>query len=247
MNNFRKYLTIYFFLFVPFVSHAGTLVKLNEFKRSAISDLSVAGLNYGLSALYAVSVKDSSGKLKIFIWANDETEPRANASAGVIKAVSSMGIDNKRLITALVDSQNLLKIIVWQISVDGRSISRLGSYTGPSITDVDVTSSWLPGTFFVAARLTNGKLWTADFGVSGNSVTLSSQSTHGAVDSVSTGSDLGLYPVAVKTASGLKIINFWSGDYRGGSGTGGWSRMLKLVMVWQIKKNLSLFLTTTDQ
>lgn len=201
------------------LARADTLTKLSEVKRGEISRLSIAGLNFGRSGLFVTAVRDDEDKLRVLVWANAETEPRAVATAGTVTEVATAALSRKRFVTAVRDGDDHLRVIAWQASEDGRAVERLGTSVGPRISKLAAASS-AADTVFIAARRSDGRLFASYFEVVGDSVNPKESETYAEVGTIAASS--GTTNTAAMRDSGgkLRLIHFWNPLFRGGTGTG---------------------------
>lgn len=220
--SFRRLFLILSLSFtLPSMVAADTLRKLSEVKRGKISELSVAGLDFGRSGLFVTAVRDDDGNLRVMTWANTESSPRATEVAGAIERVSVAALSDKRFVTAVRDSADKLRVIAWQSSADGRSITRLGTAVGPRIRDVEIARGHGGDLVFVSARLWGANLLAGYFEVTGNSITPKDHETYFDVDAVSVSSGT-TNAIAMREDDGdLRLMHFWTPLFRGGDGHGG--------------------------
>lgn len=176
-------------MYACLVAHvsAQSINKIAEFKRGEVSELDVAGINYGFSNLYVVGVINSRKNLMIFVFSGIDTAPRSITELGKASSVSISPAGNSgsnRFVTAMRDSVGKLRVIGWQVSDDGRTLSRLGTNTGPRIKAVTISNSGF-GDFRIAAQLDNNELYVAlgSLGENG-AVRFSSGVTYGRVKDV---------------------------------------------------------------
>ena len=206
-------------LALPLHAKGDTLKKLSEVKHGEIAKLSIAGLNFGQSGLFVTAVSGSDGNLRVLVWANDETAPRSVEAAGTAKEVAAAALSGKRVVTAVRDGNDHLRVIAWQVSEDGRSIRRLGTATGPRIRQLAAAASGGEDVL-IAARRPDGRLLIASFEVAGNSVNPTRSETYGDVSTLSAASGVS-NAAAVRDGDGkLRLIHFWHPLFRGGIGTG---------------------------
>ncbi len=138
--------------------------------RGKIVKMSMAALPQ--TGLFVNAVRDENNYLRIIVWhvdSNGKAEVRlSQRDGGTIKDVGVYAINDNphRLVVAIRDSTNKLKLIGYSLSLDGRILRRIGEKaTSFEITTVKITrgneaSSSPHKAVFIAARLSNGNLFT---------------------------------------------------------------------------------------
>ncbi len=197
-----------------------------EVKRGKIQKVVVEGLANHRSGLYVTAVRNEQSKLQLFVWANDETEPRAVKIAGIIKDLAIHHFNaTKRFVTAVRDSEDNLRVIAWEASEDGRSIQRLGTAIGPKVMAVDAISSQFKG-IAIAVRDFDERLMMIHYELEGDSVIQKASETFDKASKVSM-FGISSNAVALRNSEGkLRLMHFLHSEnfvtlQQKGFGTGG--------------------------
>ncbi|GGX54444.1 hypothetical protein GCM10007385_23360 [Tateyamaria omphalii] len=138
---------------------AQSITKALDFKRGAVREVDVAGLNYGLSDVYVVVVRTSNDTLKALTFAGTDRTARASYDAGTATSVSiSPGGENRVLVT-MRDGDGRLRVISFEVGSDRRTLDRLGTDTGPRIRSVKSSPGASDGEVRLAAKLQDNDLY----------------------------------------------------------------------------------------
>jgi hypothetical protein len=199
---------------------ADTLTKLSEVKSGEITKLSIAGLDFGRSALFVIAGIDNEGLLSVQVWGFEgERRPRLVKPAGKIKEVATVSVSGERWVTAVRDNDDNLRVIAWRISDNGLMIKRLGTAVGPRISKL-AAASGAGDTVFIAARQLDGRLFVGYFEVVGNAVNPKKSETYSEVSTIAASSGTTNTAVMRDGEGKLRLIHFWNPLFRGGIGTG---------------------------
>ena len=181
MRNFfsSRFLSALLFLVIGFhlTSAHAELIRHAEVVRGEAKRVSVAGLGHGSTNYFVTAIRNATDNLQIMVWRMTSTgnlSLRGNVTTeGTVKEVdvTSAPIDNqfreiseRRFVTAVRDSEDRLRIMLWEISSDGRSITRRDTATGPKVREVkanivhDFSSGTIGRGVLVAAVQSNGNL-----------------------------------------------------------------------------------------
>lgn len=192
-------------------SEDGRIFRLGSASAGRVSAISATA--YSKNHL-VTAVRDSAGNLKIILWqiSDDGAVTRlGDASAGAVSLVSADFVGSGlplRLITAVRDSVGNLKIISWNIGLDGR-ISRRSDISAGAVSEISAFG--LGETLFVTAvRESHGNLkvivWNLDPD-SGRLTRLGDASAGAATKISAFGLNGPNFATAVRTVRGnLKVI-----------------------------------------
>jgi hypothetical protein len=154
-----------FYTKVPGINRLGDSGPSTE----AVTDIEACNLG---NNRVATAVRDSGGHLKLVSWTalsdgtitpSDEKVATSLTQPAVVLPVSEIAMDSlssTRLVTAIRDSQDRLRLITWSISDDGQTITRLfdsGTQAGAA-SEIRLNSWMATGSGLLTAVRTGGEI-----------------------------------------------------------------------------------------
>ncbi|HBY80716.1 MAG TPA: hypothetical protein DEG47_27750 [Cyanobacteria bacterium UBA11148] len=200
------------------VSNNGkTIARLGDTTNQPISIKNTIVTSVGLGRV-ATTIRTEDGKLKVIVWdisPDGKTVIRLGdsgdqAGATEIIAVAALGFD--RVATAVRTEAGNLKVIVWGISPNGETVTRLGdSSSQAGATDMIAIASLGSDQVATAVRTKEGNLKIIVWGVFDDGESIArlgdSGSQAGAIDAIALMSlAKGQVATAVRTQGNLKLI-----------------------------------------
>ena len=124
----------------------GSISRRGTATAGAISEISIA---YVRGSRIVTAMRDGGGALRLIAWdigtgpVDGSISRRGTATAGAISKISIThvgipGVGNSRVVTAMRDGGGNLRLITWDIGVDG-SFSRRGTATAGAISEISIT------------------------------------------------------------------------------------------------------------
>ncbi len=222
--RFGLCLVLHLFWLTPLSAASLTLVA--EFNRGAVREVDVAGLQFGLSEKYVAGAITQNRDLLLFVFSGTEESPRARIELGQASALSLSPITDDSFVVAVRDSDGLLRVIGFQVSPDGRGLTRLGTAIGPAIKNVKAAYTSVDGVVRLAGRTAGDQLFVRNVTLQGNGdLRLGGALVYGGVREIALADGVFNGLVMRTTDNAFRLTAFLSGGsngvLRGGTASGG--------------------------
>jgi len=195
-----------------------TIARLGDTSNEPISIKNTIVTSVGLGRV-ATTIRTEDGKLKVIVWdisPDGKTVIRlgdSNNQAGATEIIAVASLNSEQLATAVRTEAGNLKVIVWGISPNGKTVTRLGdSGSQAGATDIIAIASLGSDQVATAVRTKEGNLKIIVWGVFDDGESIArlgdSGSQAGAIDAIAlTSLANGHIATAVRTQEGnLKLI-----------------------------------------
>jgi hypothetical protein len=131
------------------VSNNGkTIARLGDTSNQPISIKNTIVTSVGLGRVATTTIRTEDGKLKVIVWdisPDGKTVIRlgdSNNQAGATEIIAVASLNSEQLATAVRTEAGSLKVIVWGISPNGKTVTRLGdSGSQAGATDIIAIAS----------------------------------------------------------------------------------------------------------
>ena len=218
---------------MPKLTQVGTATH-GEVTRLAATKINKGGVGTGPSQLAVTAACNGEGKLEVLVWsvANNGTPSVASSrTEGVASEVGVAAIGNLRFVVAVRDAAGELRLILYSLAENGKTISRLDTGIGSKVRDLAITTLG-DDKVTVASLLVDRRVEVSTWGISGN--TIGSPIVPPVGSGKSTVLDVkgsnGAFCLASRTESATLRLRAYKGpDAPAGDGTGGKVRALSII------------------